>query len=425
MVKYILTIPEPEQVLNPSQCNVFDRIVRAIESAEIRGILGPPGTGKTRLLAYLALHCSLNEGLAVTVTAGMNEAVDQCLREIVKLIGLKEAKMLVRRCGYRGRVSPDILPFFSNRRWDLESARIILTTEKSTYRLKEVTKPDVILLDETAQLQPEQGWYVLRNLFDFNSLNQAVITSGDPRQADPISPRPDKGILRLLMEKYPHKIDYLKITHRLPTPICELDRDVFYPEGLSPWPAIKWRRLSLSKTPKGPLSDVVDPNNPIVFYNFKGEEMRFGLESWYNPAEAKEVVRLCEAFINSGVSQEEVLVVTRYIGQENEIRYLLNLQGLDQVRIMTTTRALGQEADVVIFSVVRSNRERLIGASGNPEAINVAISRARCKLVIVGDFETFAGGWVYLPTENRWGRKSVSRKIARLIITKYGYIHNL
>ena len=54
---------------------------------------------------------------------------------------------------------------------------------------------------------------------------------------------------------------------------------------------------------------------------------------------------------------------------------------------MTTAGALGTQADIVIFTIVRNNPERWIGAIGALQDLNVAISRSKEKLIIVGSFD--------------------------------------
>ena len=89
------------------------------------------------------------------------------------------------------------------------------------------------------------------------------------------------------------------------------------------------------------------------------------------------------------------------------------LSGL--VRVTTTTGALGTQSDIVLFSLVRNNSERIVGAAGTLQDLNVAISRSKEKLIILGNFEMIVNGWSgHNPYFNYW-RKSNSRVLARLI----------
>ena len=57
------------------------------------------------------------------------------------------------------------------------------------------------------------------------------------------------------------------------------------------------------------------------------------------------------------------------------------------IRVLTTAGAMGTQADIVIFTIVRNNPERWIGAIGSLQDLNVAISRSKEKLIIVGSFD--------------------------------------
>jgi superfamily I DNA and/or RNA helicase len=81
---------------------------------------------------------------------------------------------------------------------------------------------------------------------------------------------------------------------------------------------------------------------------------------------------------------------------------------------------LGTQADIVIFSLVRNNPERNVGAAGTLQDLNVAISRSKEKLIILGNFDMMLNGWTTVPSLNH--RKSPARSLARLVESKYGKI---
>jgi superfamily I DNA and/or RNA helicase len=102
------------------------------------------------------------------------------------------------------------------------------------------------------------------------------------------------------------------------------------------------------------------------------------------------------------------------------IRNYLQKIGDYNTKVTTTTGALGTQADVVIFSLVRNNPERNVGAAGTLQDLNVAISRSKEKLIILGNFEMILNGWTAASYLNH--RKSPVRNLARLVETKYGKI---
>jgi hypothetical protein len=96
--------------------------------------------------------------------------------------------------------------------------------------------------------------------------------------------------------------------------------------------------------------------------------------------------------------------------------------GHTNVKVTTTTGALGTQADIVVVSLVRNNTEKIVGATGNLQDLNVAISRAKEKLIIVGNFDMMINGWTTLPQRMRYGHKSPARQLAQLVDEKYGKV---
>ena len=87
------------------------------------------------------------------------------------------------------------------------------------------------------------------------------------------------------------------------------------------------------------------------------------------------------------------MIITFYKAQLNVLRDLFAERGFvedTQLRIVTVDQSQGSEADIVILSTVRSNPHKAIGFLKNPNRLNVAVSRARERLVIVGDRSTVA-----------------------------------
>jgi superfamily I DNA and/or RNA helicase len=101
------------------------------------------------------------------------------------------------------------------------------------------------------------------------------------------------------------------------------------------------------------------------------------------------------------------------------IRNLLAQVGLfdnHDIRVTTTTSALGTQGDIVLFSLVRNNPERYLGAAGALQDLNVSISRAKKKLIIVGSFDMMTNGYCGHTKTN------YARNLARLIESKYGEV---
>ncbi|KAJ1442996.1 AAA domain-containing protein, partial [Ochromonadaceae sp. CCMP2298] len=109
-----------------------------------------------------------------------------------------------------------------------------------------------------------------------------------------------------------------------------------------------------------------------------------------NPTEAELVLRL----VRPDLGKKYTMVSTFYKAQVELIRALLLQQGIpedNRLRICSVDQSQGSEADVVILSCVRSNPLCEEGFLADPPRLNVAVSRARERLVVVGDADTLGG----------------------------------
>jgi superfamily I DNA and/or RNA helicase len=86
------------------------------------------------------------------------------------------------------------------------------------------------------------------------------------------------------------------------------------------------------------------------------------------------------------------------------------------IRVTTTTGALGTQGDIVLFSLVRNNKERHLGAIGGLQDLNVSISRAKQKLIIIGSFDMMIDGY------SSYTKVNYARNLAKLIQSKYGKV---
>ena len=124
---------------------------------------------------------------------------------------------------------------------------------------------------------------------------------------------------------------------------------------------------------------IINPDESVTWVNIHGQENMIGFSSWSNEIEAKACVKLCK-HIDTITKNKSIVVVTRYTGQKITIANYLRPLGLsNRIKVTTTTGALGTQADIVIFSLVRYNQEKNVGAAGNLQDVNVAISKIKGK----------------------------------------------
>jgi superfamily I DNA and/or RNA helicase len=122
----------------------------------------------------------------------------------------------------------------------------------------------------------------------------------------------------------------------------------------------------------------------------------------------------------SALKDKRIVVITRFTGQVMAIRNLLSQAGLlkdNRIKVTTTTSALGTQAEIVLFSLVRNNADRKLGAAGALQDLNVSISRAKEKLIIIGSFNMMLNGYC-----GDFIKTNYARILAKLIESKYGKI---
>jgi hypothetical protein len=132
------------------------------------------------------------------------------------------------------------------------------------------------------------------------------------------------------------------------------------------------------------------------------ETQRAGATSYSNPEEVQAALDVVlELGCQPASAAKSVLVITFYRGQDVALRRAMEHSGLlerasagsdgGSLRVLTVDQAQGSEADVVVLSCVRSNASRSIGFVSNANRMNVAVSRARERLVVIGDAATLCG----------------------------------
>jgi hypothetical protein len=415
-------------------------------SGGIAGVVGPPGCGKTTVGSALAVKL-IAEGLAkrVLMVAYTNAAANEFCHELYKILGPSAIREYCLRTGNLSGVDDPSLPVpFSIDSSEIKSKKIIICTTLSLKRLSYLIKFDNIIIDEAGieklehLLSPfcyginqilsshydEERANQINNLMDL--INQCGIVAtvvGDPKQSRPMGiSSKDASAIEWVINEAPS--DTLRITHRLPDKISGLVNEFASYGGLRSAPDIASRRLTLYQIPDIEYRAIINPYEPVTWVDINGEENTMGFSSWANEIEAKACAKLCQ-HLDIVTRNKSIVVVTRYTGQKTMITNYLRPFGLmDKVKVTTTTGALGTQADIVIFSLVRNNKEKNVGAAGTLQDVNVAISRSREKLIILGNFNMMLNGWSALPSSSglMYGFKSLSRNLARLVDQKYGKV---
>lgn len=441
---------------------------------DIAAVIGPPGCGKTTIGSALAGNMIV-DGFAdkVLLTAYTNAATDEFGRELCFLLGDTAASRLCVRAGNSDAADRSLPITFSNDVEVIKAKKIILCTILSLPRLPKDTRFDRLIIDEASITKIDQLLiplqmslsssitsptffyksnltahdYMLPNLQQqlkelINFLSQCGVAAtvvGDPKQSQPISLSSSNGgdgnsdsyynslsAIEWIINSAVH--DTLHITHRLPDRLANLVDDFAQYGGLVSAPEAARRRLNLTNlyALERDFRQILDPDEVVTWLDMRNSEETPSKESsWINQAEARACAKICRQLVKlmphpqQQKEEKRIVIITRFTGQVMAIRNLLAQMDLFEshdIRVTTTTSALGTQGDIVLFSLVRNNQERYLGAAGALQDLNVSISRARKKLIIVGSFDMMTNGYCGHTKTN------YAKNLAKLIESKYGKV---
>jgi superfamily I DNA and/or RNA helicase len=411
----------------------------------IGAVVGPPGCGKTTMGSAMAVKL-IAEGIAnkVLLVAYTNSAVNEFAWEICNIMGATAAQDYCLRTGNVAGIDAQLPIRFSINAEEIRSKKIILCTTLSLKRLSSFMKFDNMIIDEagierlehllspfvmgvnqTVDGSKHEDAQSINNIMDLAERCGITATVvGDPKQSRPMGlAERDRSAIEWVL-KY-SKSDTLRITHRLPDKLSGLVDEFAQYGGLRSSAEVASRRLVLDQLPDVEYRDIIQPEEVITWVDINGKEQQSGPTSWANDLEAKACAKICRAL--RAITKKSIAIVTRFSEQRRIMSKYIQRMGLSDVKTSTTTGALGTQADIVLFSLVRSNAEKIVGQAGTLQDLNVAISRSKEKLIVVGNHAMMLNGWSRLATSNskskyKFGYKSPARKLAQLIDSKYGKV---
>ena len=410
--------------LNPSQ---QDAIQKSIEAQDVSIIHGPPGTGKTTTLVEAIIE-TLQRETQVLVCAPSNAAVDwiseQLMRRGIHVLRVGNPLRMsdeMLDCSYERRYAahPDYHELWNIRKRlregakgeqahrlrqreteleikinaDLfEQARVVSSTLiGSAYRIMERRRFSTLFIDEAAQALEPACWAAILKA-------DRVVMGGDHQQLPPTV----KSLAALkagfgdtLMQKvvamHPQAVSLLTVQYRMNEQIMAFPSRWFYNNRLLAAPEAAQRMVSPLDTPL----TWIDTSE----LQFNEQESRG--KSLSNSEEARLVIHTLRDYIEM-VSPQKVEneridfgIITPYRGQARLIRRLLKMQHYFRrlrrhITVGTVDGFQGQERDVIVISLVRDNADGNIGFLRDLRRMNVAMTRARMKLIIVGNAHTLS-----------------------------------
>jgi predicted DNA helicase len=224
-----------------------------------------------------------------------------------------------------------------------------------------------------------------------------VILAGDPQQLPPtvLSQEAAKAGLgvslfeRLLKDHGEGVKRMLREQYRMNASIMDFPSREMYAGELRAHPSVAERTLAEVLTPG---AEVDAP--PVIFLDTAGkgfdEEVEPTTRSIFNDGEAGLIVARVKALLALGLSPRELAVITPYSAQAHRLRERVEALHPD-VEVDTVDAFQGREKDAILVSLTRSNSEGQLGFLTDLRRINVAITRARRHLFVVGDSATLSG----------------------------------
>lgn len=289
----------------------------------------------------------------------------------------------------------------------IDRADLIATTAVSSchYFLEDVNF-DVMIMDESSQVASFMSLLPLSKCKKF-------ILVGDNKQLQPIeeediSKEMNLSIFNRLFEIYPEASTFLSTQYRMHKSIARIANEVFYAGKLRTSEKAAERLLRL----EGDEHQFLNPNRPVVFIDtskveYYEDEVGSGCS---NTKEAKYFAYIISLFIKKGIKTKDIGVVTPYVKQKLLIKEFLKDIKINDVEVDTVHKFQGREKDIIIMSFARSKKysfpQYKLRFIENETLVNVAITRAKKKLILVGNSGTLCQSKLLNNVINKIGSKN-------------------
>lgn len=247
---------------------------------------------------------------------------------------------------------------------------------------------DLLVMDEASQAVEPAAWIPILKA-------QKIVLAGDHFQLPPTvrsKKAEEMGLGKTLFERlHPLVGDerkvLLRIQYRMNEKIMSFSSREFYDKQLIADELVKSHTLAdLPEVEAMPATQ-----ESFLFLDTAGrgfeENLEPGSESRYNAEEAAMVVDYLKKFLKAGVKPEDIAIISPYSAQ---VRLLASKMPDPAIEVDSVDGFQGREKELVILSLVRSNMEGELGFLTDTRRMNVAMTRARRKLVVIGDSSTLS-----------------------------------
>lgn len=410
-----------QESLNVDQRSAIEKVMSANDYALV---LGMPGTGKTTTIAHI-IRALVLQGKSVLLTSYTHSAVDNIL------LKLKDDKTPILRLGAPAKVHPEVQDFaiLAGQRMDTfeeihnawHNSPIVATTCLGVnHPVFNERTFDYCIVDEASQITLPICVGPIR-------LARTFVLVGDHNQLPPLVQNEearagglDISLFKLLSDAHPDSVVNLEHQYRMCEDVMTLSNTLIYEGRLKcGTEALRQRKLEVPNmdalrqrhfgastvtrtgTPRSFctswknhscwLRSLLDPEARVRFINTDSlpdcrEEAKGN--RIVNPTEAGIVSQLVDALLAVGVPASEIGVMTHYRSQLSLLKHNLRGHGTN-IELHTADRFQGRDKEVVVLSLVRSNEQHNIGdLLKDWRRINVAFTRAKTKLLVVGSRDT-------------------------------------
>lgn len=372
-----------------------EAIARALASQDYYMLQGPPGTGKSFVIAIIAAVLAFKFGQRVCIAGPNYMAINNALVKIGELVpqcasGLLKVGYPYQTTGLTFTVDDESYTI-QNVSGYLDVARvnemkgIVMGMTPYTFYSSRAAgiKFDTVIIDESGQLSVPVAMMAAINC-------DKIIFSGDHKQLTPIikieniaAPLKQSVFSYMLDEDNCTMID---VSFRMNGPICKVVSDLFYDGKLKSFCPEKRLATNIE-------DDLLSGKASVVAKNIAGN----GRQS--SASEAEEIDRIIRSYSNAGVDGKKIGVLAPFRAQCSEIRRKIYKDAdipdeyKKDIIVDTIDKLQGQERDIIILSLTSGNIDYINELSEflyNPNKLNVALSRAKTKLIILGNYEVIS-----------------------------------
>jgi DNA replication ATP-dependent helicase Dna2 len=375
--------------VDPSQ---KEAIQLALSANDFCLIQGPAGTGKTYTIAKL-VEILLVKGQTILLSAYTNTAVDNMIRKFLEITNDSQARNKIVRLGIEEAIDPEVIDLSLQAKkleyQDLLKIPIIAATTSTIGRnIYDEFSFDVIIVDEASQMSEP-------SVLSAVTKGKKFILVGDDKQLPPLvqSTQAEKlGFKNSLFERlrklWPSASILLRYQYRMHDYLMDFSNIRFYNNSVQAvsqkvGTQLLWDLLPFdTKEPTiNPIfQTIIDPNQPLIYIGVPSE---FDRKKRVNEKEAEIIKTITRYYIQMGIKKEHIGIIAPFRGQVAEISRQMGNK--NNIVVDTVDRFQGSDKELIILSLCTLSPPHLLE---DERRLNVALTRAKKKMIIVGDIPT-------------------------------------